>query len=51
VSYEFNANKRNGNNRATAVRCQALIHSGDHRRTIALKMPNSRKKAREFGIA
>src|SRR6266853_6065725 len=31
--------------------CQALIRASPYRRAIAAKMPNSRKKSREFGIA
>ena len=31
--------------------CQALIRASPNRRGIAAKMPNSRKKTREFGIA
>jgi hypothetical protein len=43
--------KRNGNNQATAAACQALICLGEQGCRITSKMPNSRKKSQEFGIA
>jgi hypothetical protein len=49
--FEGLRHKRNGNNQATAAVCQALIHSSDKHRDLKSKMPNSRKKSREFGIS
>jgi hypothetical protein len=48
---QVNCHKRNGNNQATAAACQALIFLPARRCSITSKMPNSRKKSREFGMA